>query len=73
MDTTAYALVAVSTLSHAYWNYVLKRANGGAAFVGLSKIVEVVVFAPVFVITLMRVSAGNIESNSVTTRPARAR
>jgi drug/metabolite transporter (DMT)-like permease len=57
MDETAYALVAISTLSHAYWNYVLKRANGGAAFVGLSKVVEVVVFAPLFVIALAQVSA----------------
>jgi len=57
MDATPYALVAVSTVSHAYWNYVLKRANGGAAFVGLSKVVEVVVFAPLFVIALSRLSA----------------
>jgi drug/metabolite transporter (DMT)-like permease len=57
MDATAYALVAVSTLSHAYWNYVLKRASGGAAFVGLSKVVEVVAFAPLFVFMLMRSGA----------------
>jgi uncharacterized membrane protein len=57
VDRVALALVASSTLSHAYWNYVLKRANGGAAFVGLSKLVEVVVFAPLFLIALSQLSA----------------
>jgi drug/metabolite transporter (DMT)-like permease len=48
----AFLLVLVSTASHAYWNYVLKRAGGGTVFIALSKVVEVAVFAPLFVIAL---------------------
>lgn len=64
MGSADVALVAASTISHAYWNYVFKRANGGAAFVGLSKLVEVVVFAPLFAIALMR-WRGSIAGSSV--------
>src|SRR5688572_30297459 len=53
MPLVVYGLVGVSTLSHAYWNFVFKRSGGGAAFVGLSKVVEVVVFAPVFIASLL--------------------
>ena len=48
MSFATYAVVLISTLTHAYWNFVLKRAGGGTIFVGLSKVVEVVVFAPIF-------------------------
>src|SRR2546430_14514219 len=37
---------------HAYWNYLIKRAGGTTVFVGLSKIAEVVVYAPVCVIVI---------------------
>ena len=53
MPLVVYGLVAISTLSHAYWNFVLKRSGGGAAFIGLSKVVEVVVFAPVFIVLVL--------------------
>src|SRR5258705_97278 len=49
MPVSAYAIVLISTFTHAYWNFVLKRAGGGSVFIGLSKVVEVVVFAPIFV------------------------
>jgi uncharacterized membrane protein len=43
-----YLLVFVSAFTHAYWNFLLKRARGGQLFVGLSKVAEVVLFAPIF-------------------------
>jgi drug/metabolite transporter (DMT)-like permease len=46
----SYTLVLLATVSHAYWNFLLKRAGGGQRFVGLSKIAEVIMFAPVFAI-----------------------
>ncbi len=48
MSALAYSLVLVSAFTHAYWNYLFKRSGGGQLFVGLSKIGEVVLFAPVF-------------------------
>ncbi len=48
----AYLLVVLSAALHAYWNFVLKRRGGAQLFVGLSKIAEVLIFAPVFVIVL---------------------
>lgn len=43
-----YAIVLIATISHAYWNFLLKRAGGGQLLVGSSKIAETVLFAPVF-------------------------
>ncbi len=48
MDVVAYGAVLASAAAHAYWNLVLKRSGGGHAFVGLSKLLEVVVLAPAF-------------------------
>jgi drug/metabolite transporter (DMT)-like permease len=45
-----YLLVLIATVGHAYWNYLLKRAGGGQLFTGLSKIGEVVLFLPAFVL-----------------------
>ena len=47
-----YALVVLSAVMHAYWNYLIKRAGGTTVFVGLSKIAEVVVYAPVCAIVI---------------------
>ena len=52
MQIFAYTIVLSSTATHAYWNFLLKRSRGGAVFVGLSKLAEVVLFAPVFVLSL---------------------
>jgi drug/metabolite transporter (DMT)-like permease len=49
---TTYALVVLSALMHAYWNYLIKRSGGTVVFVGLSKIAEVVVYAPVCAIVI---------------------
>jgi len=48
VQATPYFLVLVAAVLHAYWNYLLKRAGGGQLFVGLSKVAEVALFAPVF-------------------------
>lgn len=50
MTPTAIALICVSALAHAYWNFLFKRAGGGNLFIGLSKIAEALVFAPVFIV-----------------------
>ncbi|MEO7456754.1 MAG: EamA family transporter [Gemmatimonadaceae bacterium] len=48
MDIATIALVLASSATHAYWNFLIKRSAGGSTFIGLSKVVEVVVFAPAF-------------------------
>ena len=50
MTATAILLVILSASTHAYWNFLLKRAGGTQLFVGLSKVGEVVMFAPVFLV-----------------------
>jgi drug/metabolite transporter (DMT)-like permease len=50
MTATAILLVVFSAATHAYWNFLLKRAGGTQLFVGLSKVGEVVMFAPVFLV-----------------------
>ena len=47
---TGYALVALSSVMHAYWNFLLKRAGGGRLFIALSKCAEVVLVAPLFLL-----------------------
>lgn len=47
--THAYLLVGASSLTHAWWNYRLKRAGGGDVFVALSKCCEVALLLPIFV------------------------
>ncbi|MES2176373.1 MAG: EamA family transporter [Gemmatimonadota bacterium] len=50
MELTAVLLVLASTATHAYWNFLIKRSGGGSTFIGLSKVAEVFLFAPVFII-----------------------
>ena len=50
MTATAALLVVFSAATHAYWNFLLKRAGGSQLFVGLSKLGEVVMFAPAFLV-----------------------
>ncbi len=49
LSTEAIGLVLVSALLHAGWNLLLKQAGGSNLVVAMSKVAEVVVFAPVFV------------------------
>jgi drug/metabolite transporter (DMT)-like permease len=48
MHWFAVAIVVASTFTHAYWNFLVKRAGGTATFIALSKAAEVACFAPVF-------------------------
>ena len=54
MSSAAVLLVLMSTITHAYWNFLIKRSGGGSTFIGLSKVVEMVLFAPFFVWSLTR-------------------
>ena len=49
VSAATFALVLLSAGGHAYWNFLLKRSGGGAVFIGLTKLVEVALLAPVFV------------------------
>jgi drug/metabolite transporter (DMT)-like permease len=42
-------LVLISCCLHAWWNFVLKRSQGGQTLIGWSKLAEATVFFPVFV------------------------
>lgn len=53
MTLTAVLLVVLSAATHAYWNFLLKRSGGTQLFVGLSKVGEVVMFAPVFLVLVV--------------------
>ena len=55
---STYTVVVVSAVMHAYWNFLIKRSGGTAVFVGLSKIAEAVVYAPVFAVVVMMSSGG---------------
>jgi drug/metabolite transporter (DMT)-like permease len=53
MQLATYGIVVASTVTHAYWNFLIKRSGGGQLFVGLSKVLEAVVFAPFFVAAVL--------------------
>jgi len=53
MTLTALLLVVLSAATHAYWNFLLKRSGGTQLFVGLSKVGEVVMFAPLFLVRVV--------------------
>ena len=52
MTATGILLVVLSAVTHAYWNFLLKRSGGTQLVVGLSKVAEVVMFAPVFLLAV---------------------
>src|SRR6185295_5660008 len=58
MSLTAALLVVLSAATHAYWNFLLKRSGGTQLFVGLSKVGEVVMFAPLFLVFVAPKIAG---------------
>ena len=45
MDTLPFCLVLISTITHAYWNYLIKRSDNKHIFTALSKVSEIVIFA----------------------------
>ena len=50
VQLATYGLVFASTATHAYWNFLVKRSGAGPMFIGLSKVLEVAAFAPLFVV-----------------------
>jgi len=62
---TAVLLVLLSAVTHAYWNYLLKRAGGSHAFVGISKACEAIVYLPVFLAVLWTAPANALRGTGV--------
>jgi drug/metabolite transporter (DMT)-like permease len=58
VTAVALLLVLISAATHAYWNFLLKRAGGTRPFIALSKVCEAVVFLPVFAVLVWRQSPG---------------
>ena len=52
MRLTPLILVLVSCALHAWWNLIYKRAGGSPLVMGWSKIAEIVVFLPAFLVML---------------------
>ena len=65
MTLTAVVLVLLSAVTHAYWNYLLKRAGGSHTFVGISKASEAVVYLPVFLAVLWNAPAHAVRGAGV--------
>jgi multidrug transporter EmrE-like cation transporter len=61
LSVTAVLLVLLSAATHAYWNYLLKRAGGSHEFVAISKASEAVVYLPVFLVVAWRTPASSME------------
>jgi drug/metabolite transporter (DMT)-like permease len=53
MSLTALALVLTAAFIHAYWNLLVKRAEGGAAFVWLFCLSSAVLYAPVVLVLVI--------------------
>lgn len=49
MSGTALALILAAAVIHAFWNYLLKRSGGGAAFVWLFATLSAILYAPLAV------------------------
>ena len=62
MQGATYAIVVASTMTHAYWNFLVKRSGGGQMFVGLSKVLEAALFAPVFIAAVVLGNPGALVS-----------
>jgi drug/metabolite transporter (DMT)-like permease len=53
MPASALALVISAAFIHAYWNLLLKRAEGGPAFVWLFSLSSAVVYAPIVLVLVI--------------------
>jgi drug/metabolite transporter (DMT)-like permease len=53
MSLSALALVVVAAFIHAYWNFLIKRAAGGPAFVWLLSLSSAAVYAPVVLVLVI--------------------
>jgi drug/metabolite transporter (DMT)-like permease len=58
VTAVALLLVLISAATHAYWNFLLKRAGGTRPFIALSKVCEALVFLPVFAVIAWRQPPG---------------
>lgn len=58
MTAVDLLLVLISAATHAYWNFLLKRAGGTRPFIALSKVCEALVFLPVFAVIAWRQPPG---------------
>lgn len=56
MTGLALVLVLSSAVLHATWNYYAKRVGGGAGFIWLATIIQVVAYAPLALIVVVRES-----------------
>src|SRR5687768_338857 len=53
MPLSALALVVVAAFIHAYWNFLLKRAAGGPAFVWLLSLASAAIYAPLVLVLVV--------------------
>lgn len=53
MSATALGLIVVAAFIHAYWNFLVKRAAGGTAFVWLFSLATAVIYAPVILLLVV--------------------
>jgi len=54
MSVYALLLVLMASVTHAYWNYLSKQANGKTPFIWLIYIVSVFLYLPVIIIVLVK-------------------
>jgi hypothetical protein len=54
MEIFPFVLVIISSFTHAFWNFLTKRAIEKDIFVGLSKITEVTIFLIPFLVLVTR-------------------
>ncbi|MBF4693467.1 DMT family transporter [Fusibacter ferrireducens] len=54
MSLIAFLFVILSTIMHAYWNYVLKKVQGGILFVWLFTLMACILYVPVIALILIR-------------------
>lgn len=64
MNTLTLILVVISTFTHAYWNYVLKKVNGGATFVWSFTVITTILYLP-FTLYIFRFSEYNLRLSHV--------
>jgi drug/metabolite transporter (DMT)-like permease len=60
VTAVALLLVLISAATHAYWNFLLKRAGGTRPFIALAKTCEALVFLPAFVVIAWRLPSGTL-------------
>jgi drug/metabolite transporter (DMT)-like permease len=56
----AFLLVLISAATHAYWNFLLKRAGGTRPFIALAKTCEAIVFLPAFAFIAWQLPPGTM-------------